>query len=610
MPLPTPNSGENRAEWIARCVNNDNVQIEFQNQDQRLAVCVSIWEREQERNMSVNEKLLEVIRERRKSQQAKSPFGYGIVPADVYVRTLLERVGSDACYKYAATRQTSFDDVLRKAANTLTYSNQDMKLEEIEYRKNGGKSIKQLDDIELPKNTLMVFRHVLTTSKKDRDGDVLRTQGAEVDLKMLLLFQHAHTLPIGKMLAIDLQNRNKLVLISAIIDMNELSHDSAVMIDNGMGRFSHGFRAIEFDEIKEDEGEVTSPGGFDVKRFEIMEESLVSVPSNIDAETEEVLLSLVEGGKLTSPIMKECGAGIRSNRSLQLGIKYKEKIGDYDREIETSNAADFETVFKTIKETEDANQPGNTEKEGTGEGEPSGTPKETDEIQTKEEHPTSVSEVKFGGMISGSWEWIEHKLREKSKRYLMMNGISVGQHDRTFLAGTFADHTVICLEKPESDVMDEFRYFKTEWKMKKKEPEFMGSPQPVEVVTSTEMIGRSSAFEGKRKDAKAGRVLSQRNLHLLEQVKADIEELGDKESNMTRGGKAICERCIRKLTTVIGATNSDESSFDPVEDAMAIVISQCTAEQKARLNKVFNAIEYIEDLNEGVKQYTDFIGER
>jgi hypothetical protein len=252
----------------------------------------------------------QLVREIRARQQKQTSFNYGISTADAYVKTIYECVGSDLCYRYAAKGNTSFDDVMRKAAKTLTYSNPDMEVEE----KATDIYAQGLlpDGIELPKNTLMVFRHVLTTPRKDRDGDILRTQGAEIDPKMLLLWQHVHTLPIGKYLGTHSQNSKKLVVYSAIVDMNDLAHDSAVMIENDMGRFSHGFRAIAFDNLKEEGGGRTSgKGGFDVKQFEVMEESLVSVPSNADADVEEVIMSLVESKKLTSPLMKGVGRQIR-----------------------------------------------------------------------------------------------------------------------------------------------------------------------------------------------------------------------------------------------------------------------------------------------------------
>lgn len=291
--------------------------------------------------MRPNDRLLTAIKAR---AGRKSSFGYGIVTADRYVRTLQECVGLDACYKYASAQRTSFGDVLEKAARTLVYSNEDMVLEE----KLASANLRTAaGDIEVPKNTLMIFRHVLTSDRKDRDGDVLRTKGASVDPKMLLLWQHVHTLPIGKMLAVASHTDRKLRLISAVVDMNETSHDAAVMADNGMARFSHGFRALDFLEQKEgrtDDG--PAPGGFDVKQFEIMEESMVSVPANIDAETEEVLLSLVEGGKLTSGIMKSYGKTLRAKRPVTAGsgIKYREKLGEFERVLEVGSVAELEAA--------------------------------------------------------------------------------------------------------------------------------------------------------------------------------------------------------------------------------------------------------------------------
>lgn len=260
--------------------------------------------------------LLEAIKQRGQNQ---TPFGHGIMTADRHVRNMQDFAGLDLCYRYASTQNMSFADAIKRASNTLVYSNEDMVVQE----KAAGDT--KLENIELPKNTLVVFKHVLTTPRKDRDGDVLRTEGAVVDPKMLLLWQHVHTLPIGKMLAVVEHNTKRLVLLSCIVDMNELAHDAAVMVDADMARFSHGFRALEFTELKETEGETTGYG-FDVKRFEIMEESIVSVPSNADAEVQDVMLALVEGGKLKSPIMKEYGKSIRQQMPLLVapGISLKQ----------------------------------------------------------------------------------------------------------------------------------------------------------------------------------------------------------------------------------------------------------------------------------------------
>jgi len=355
MPLLTPTQDENRAEFISRCMSDETMQNEYPDQEQRLAVCGTQFD-QGERSMSQNDRLLKNIQSR---QQKRTEFGYGIITADKYVRTMQECVGLETCYHLMSHGKISFDDVMRKASGTLVYSNSEMEVEEVK----GRRGLK----VDIPKNTLMVFRHTLTTSKKDRDGDILRTDGAVVDPKMLLLWQHVHTLPIGKVLGVDTHTKNKLVLISAIVDMESpLSHDAAVMVDNDMARFSHGFRALEFVEMKAGDGEAP---GFDVKRFEIMEESMVSVPANIDATTEDVMLSLVEGGKLTSVLMKEYGKGIRDRMPLTISataIGETDEDKSRDRKSETGESGQGESPGTSEK----ADEPTDEDKaEGTEDAE-------------------------------------------------------------------------------------------------------------------------------------------------------------------------------------------------------------------------------------------------
>ena len=336
------------------------------------------------REFDMSDKLLEAIKARKIH---KTEFNYGVLTADCYVQTLQDCVGLDVCNRFTSKSGRSFEDLMQKAAKTLVYSNSDMDVGVVERKRTGNK----LRGVELPKNTLMVFQHVLTSSRKDRDGDILRSEGAEVDPSMLLLWQHVSTLPIGKMIKVVSQNKKSLKIISAIVDMNKLCHDAAVMVDNGMGRFSHGFRALEFESINDKDGATV---GFDVKNFEIMEESLVSVPSNVDAETEEVLLSLVEDGKLTSPLMKQVGKGLRERRNIVVPVgevSYRESDGEVVRELTCGS-------FAELKEAADAGLIGAKENDDdkTGEGTESSLAKEADgkekETETNESGDKEVKE--------------------------------------------------------------------------------------------------------------------------------------------------------------------------------------------------------------------------
>lgn len=529
---------------------------EFDSNDQASAICHSMWKEDKKSNMTPHELLLKAIRQR---QEKKTAFNFGILTADRYVTTLQDCVGIDACNKFISKGMTSFHDIIQKASNTLTYNNPDMILEEVTGRQQWGdsdsKGYKQIalssplpDGVELPKNTLMVFRHVLTTPRKDRDGDILRTQGARVDPKMLLLWQHVHTLPIGLMLATVEHSSKVLSLISAIVDMNELCHDAAVMIDNKMGRFSHGFKAVEFEDMKEEEGETTSPGGFDVKRFEILEESLVSVPANIDSETEEVLLSLVEGGKLTSPLMKKFGKSVRSKRPVSSSVKYRQVFGDFEETIETLNVADFKTVFEETR-YENKSRSRSTKTEGTGKECGCGsTSKETNENSEEEKNSQVEKMIFYGGMISGSWEYVEHKLRDQSKKWLLSKGIELGEYSWITVVATFADHAIICHEKNNDDV----DYYKSNWTMVDEEPAFIGELKEVLIETTTEI--REKMLREKDGEDRSYKKIDSKEAMAIFLAEASSEEI----ISMSKSLSAIIEvgqkaDRIKKFRTLVGA---------------------------------------------------------
>ncbi len=547
--------------------------------------------------MTINAELLAAIQGR---SSKKTLFNHGILTADRYVKTLLDRIGSDACYKFASKGRTSFQDVLEKAASTLVYGNEDMVVEEIEWQKAKAGQPKELDGIELPKNTLMVFKHVLTTPRKDRDGDILRTDGAVVDPKLPLLWQHVHTLPIGKMLTIANRNEKKLTLISAIVDLNEVAHDAAVMIDSGMGRFSHGFRALEFTKIKgEREGDNEQPdqGSFDVKKFEIMEQSLVSVPSNVDAEVEEVILGLVEGGKLKSGLMKQFGKEIREQRPVTVGVKFKEQIGDYTREIEGNTAKDIGDVILAVKETEDENLTGDgSGKTKAGGEKPTGTPKETDDDcneggGTKEptdpEGLTGDKGIRGDGTLEGSYESVRSSLSRKCKEYLQSKGVEIPKEGYMRIEGTFDDRVIVGVDDYKKNLT---KFYEVPWKMGTggKEPEFEGDPKEVEIEIST-------TIRDKMKAAKAGRVLSKKTLGQLESTTADID----------RGAKRLKELVDSVKTKPEAEAAPDELT---VKEVAGRFLAFATKEDRQQMQTAIAAMNEADKRAEQTKELRALVG--
>lgn len=549
MPLPTPRQGESRDQFAARCMGDETMNKEYPDQEQRYAVCMTQWKSKS----AQNDQLLNAVRRR---GAKNTEWNYGILTADAYVRTLQEHVGIDGCYRFAAKGRTSFDDLLKRAGRTLVYSNADMV-------RDG--AVPQ--GVELPKNTLMAFTHTLTSSRKDRDGDVLHSDGARPDPKMLLLWQHVHTLPIGKMLTVADQNANRLKVVSCIVDMNELCHDSAVMIDNNMGRFSHGFRALEFSEIKADRD--GRGGGFDVRSFEIMEESLVSVPANTDAQVEEVLLGLVEGGKLTSPLMKAVGRGIREHRNVQLPgvtIRYRERVGNYAKELTCGSISELKAAVDAglIKTKESDNADQSTTGSGASAGggkDGAGAPKETDD---------KAGDSKPSGDETGS-----------------------------------GDKEMMCTKCPYKGPPGDDGLC----------PKCGAEMKPAKQTNDKPMEGEASVGTGEQKkeeptDQKLGRVLSTANESKIRKAMdchKEVLKLGPEHAS--RACHALVKEAHGHLDEVVGSLGAADAGAAASEApldykrAAGFILTQATRDEQKRLVELLQVIEAVEQQDRLTGQY-------
>lgn len=533
--------------------------------------------------MSKHEQLLKALKARK---QRKSLVGHGITTADRYVRTVSDCVGSDECERLYSEAFKNLPETLKESAAKLVYCNPDMVLEESANLKTNSSDFKSLliekadeETPELPPNTLMVFRHVLTTPRKDRDGDVLRTNGAQVDPKMVLLWQHIHTLPIGKLLQVVEHSSSVLRNVSALIDMNELAHDSAVMLENGMGRFSHGFRALEWEQLKESEGDTTGPAGFDIKVFEIMEESLVSVPSNIDAETEEVLMTLAGSKRLKSDLVHRFIAQrIKQHRNVSTpgvdmpnGTQLSLKLGGM--ELELTKFGDDEIETKTVTKTKTAScscdDPDSCDCGKQTKPKEKDAPADPPEDKTGE--PDGEKRLEPGS-IEGSWEWTAKSLRQNAAGFMQNSGAVSDMANRfVWIVGTFPDNAIICTEHERSMVPDEFVYFKVAWELKDGIPRFTGEPTPIEVQITLEEQRDASPYAVKSdgtKFEKVGRALSRANITKLQEVKEGLAELKGRDG-MDRAGKALCTECMNKLDEVIGSP-SDDSDDERQVDADSV----------------------------------------
>ncbi len=129
---------------------------------------------------------------------------------------------------------------------------------------------------------VLTFDAVVTSKRRDRDGDVLEPAGARIDPCCPLLWQHDPTRPIGRLLDVTRQDEQAVEARFAIAD-TPLGREAAKLVRFGSLRISHGFQPTKFEPL--DEGGEADPfdQGWHVLEYDVLEVSLVSIPSNVDA---------------------------------------------------------------------------------------------------------------------------------------------------------------------------------------------------------------------------------------------------------------------------------------------------------------------------------------
>ena len=320
MPIPKPNPDEQESDFVSRCV--EAIGGEYEDADQALAVCHAQFRE----GKSVQQVMLAAVKAGRPGEE----FGYGITTADKYVAWIAGEIQAGRLSgKSLNLGYGGINSLMKRAEHTLAYCGKDQKQDKIE---TGMAAMRKLLGANPPEHSMMAIVHTLTTPSEDRDGDTLQTAGAKVDPKMPFLWQHVHTLPIGKMVRVVEHSKDILKVATVLLDLNELTSDVAKLFEAEALRFSHGFIPTNFEERK---GGPTAR--FNVLEYEVVEESGVSVPSNRDAEVE-----LFSRGKLESDLIKSHAKSLFDARtkSMPVTAQAKEAVGQSFVERLAREAAD------------------------------------------------------------------------------------------------------------------------------------------------------------------------------------------------------------------------------------------------------------------------------
>ena len=469
MPLPKPSENESREEFVARCLGNENVQEEFgSGSDQAVAVCSNIWSEKKEMSLTPNKKLCSLIRKRGDSK--------GIDLAIRYVRGNGKQVRAASRQLIYVGPDANIADPKRKDFSVLLTD----------------KSLEQ--GAKFPEHTLLGFHAIVTTPRKDRDTDILETSGAVISKRLPLLWCHNNSLCIGKSVATIEHSPQMLKVAAALLNLNSLTEDAAKLVEADAMGISHGFRALEYEEMKTKDGD---HDGFKILKFEVMEFSLVSVPSNVDAE-----VTLFSRNALQSDEAKAHAKELYEQRPLvipvQIDLKVTQPTGEVDTKKETT-AQSKEVQVNVSNESQlppKAQEPGDAKAPSAPEPVASET-KQADKPETKVQEPEGEKHLMHVAIaLNDSWEWIEHHLHMQAREFLKDKKL-IDNYDQAWLFATFADKCVLSAEVYDNGY--KCMYWELGWGMTDGKPVLSGEPKAVELNVGIEEAKRIRAARGMAK---------------------------------------------------------------------------------------------------------------
>lgn len=497
--------------------------------------------------------------------------GSWIGTADAYLKTVAECGAGGYCPRLeggeTSAQAVDWQKLVKEAADKFVYHDPAMGVIESLGGDKFTQAVKDGKLVDAPARSIMVFSACFTSRRKDRDGDILEPKGCSVDLKMPLLWQHLPFEPIGKLMVLTGQSEKSINGQCAIAD-TPLGNDAATLVEFGGLRISHGFRPLEFEPLGEKDGP-----GWHVVKYEMMEVSLVSVPSNVDA-----VITAFSRGKLTHALAKSWAGGLHAKRPpmAPVGIDLK-ALGGVVHAAPAEDAPEGQKAPACGCGAKGAAAADPVNKASAGNGDAA-------DLITKD-------------YLTGSWEWIESRLASKAAAFLSMHG--QGNKDGwTCLIGTFANEGVIMSCWYDGMTWNQ-RHYKAGWGMVDGEPNWVGDPVVVEVTTEvrdharglhnkmlqsdlSSLVKADDALLVSVKDGwvrwellsgtdlvKAGRTLSRKNEDALSDAYEDCKSILD-VADLPRTAKALAASASSKIKGVLDTArkecDDDEDEDDEEED--------------------------------------------
>lgn len=235
---------------------------EYNNNHQAVAICENTW-REHHKTMDIANQILEAAR--------SNTSGKGIFPASRYLSDMVACQQGGVCpsQMWELASAEEWDKTLKQSTHKLTATDPEWVFDSKSF--------------ETAPGYIMVASGIMSTTKMDSDRDILEAKGAELETICPYLWHHMPSAPIGKVLGHSISTAktaageiDAVLFKCGIMDVGKgLGRDTALLIEMGAMRNSHGFDAIEAAPIK--------GAGWHVKKYRTFEISAVTLPANSDA---------------------------------------------------------------------------------------------------------------------------------------------------------------------------------------------------------------------------------------------------------------------------------------------------------------------------------------
>lgn len=386
--------------------------------------------------------------------------GRGIFPASRYLSDVAGCLSGGACpaQVMSLSNVDDWEKALKASSETLTATDPDWVFDEKSFG--------------TEKGFIMTASGIMSTAKMDSDRDILEPKGATVESVCPYLWHHISIQPVGKVLTSGLstiksgdKDIDAVLFKVGILDVgNGLGRDTALLIEMGAIRNSHGFEAIDAKPIK--------GAGWHVTKYRTFEISAVTIPANSDAVFTEYSK---EKSRFTSDPVKSWIKGHYDERQkswkgwVAPEATMHSNTGDGILTINEAREI-IEVVAEDVKEHTCSCQKNQSE----------------NKVQER------IKNEKFYlPGLPGSWEFTQDALRKSCREYIRTHMVPGCGCHYGYIESTFDDYVVLCVYKEDRDC-----YFKVSWGLENGVPALIGDYTEVDFSFTVTMNTAEKSYKG------------------------------------------------------------------------------------------------------------------